>query len=188
MKMHLPVCILEMLFTQRCYNMIVQTIKLNRAFGVARVAQPRVTHQYGQKATRFSEMGVFCEKFPFLKEIFPKLRHLTKKNTASEATFWACSDMWCSNFHAGNRNKRHAGFLLRIFFLLKILNFFGHETAHPTDKLLAKTPSQAQQQRAGRNFTCTALGLNPGPFQDFVIAKVTIILKIIQPNLITYQI
>jgi hypothetical protein len=38
MKMHLPVCILEMLFTQRCYNMIVQTIKLNKAFGVARVA------------------------------------------------------------------------------------------------------------------------------------------------------
>jgi len=38
MKMHLSVCILEMLFTQRCYNMIMQTIKLNRAFGVARVA------------------------------------------------------------------------------------------------------------------------------------------------------
>jgi hypothetical protein len=38
MKMHLPVCILEMLFTQGCYNMIVQTIKLNRAFGVARMA------------------------------------------------------------------------------------------------------------------------------------------------------
>jgi hypothetical protein len=39
MKMHLPVCILAMLFTQRCYNMmIMQTIKLNRAFGVARVA------------------------------------------------------------------------------------------------------------------------------------------------------
>jgi len=38
MKMHLPVCIFAMLFTQGCYNMIVQTIKLNRAFGVARVA------------------------------------------------------------------------------------------------------------------------------------------------------
>ncbi len=46
MKMPMPVCILEMLFTQRCYNMIVQRIKLNRTFGVARVAQPRVTHQY----------------------------------------------------------------------------------------------------------------------------------------------
>jgi hypothetical protein len=31
------------------------------------------------KGTRFSEMGVFCEKFLFLKEIFPKLLHLTKK-------------------------------------------------------------------------------------------------------------
>jgi hypothetical protein len=38
MKMHLPVCILAMLFTQRCYNMIVQTVELNRAFGVAGVA------------------------------------------------------------------------------------------------------------------------------------------------------
>jgi hypothetical protein len=38
MKMHLPVCILAMLFTQRCYNMIVQTIEFNRAFGVAGVA------------------------------------------------------------------------------------------------------------------------------------------------------
>jgi hypothetical protein len=38
MKMHLPVCILAMLFTRRCYNIIVQTIKLNRAFGVAKVA------------------------------------------------------------------------------------------------------------------------------------------------------
>jgi len=90
-------------------------------------------------------MGVFCEKFPFLKENFPKLRHLTKKNTASQATFWACSDMCCSNFHAGNRNKRDAGFLLRIlFYFFKFLNFFGHETADPTDKLLAKTPSQTQ--------------------------------------------
>jgi hypothetical protein len=38
MKMHLPVCTLAMLFTQRCYNMIMQTIELNRAFGVAGVA------------------------------------------------------------------------------------------------------------------------------------------------------
>jgi hypothetical protein len=38
MKMHLPVCTLAMLFTQRCCNMIVQTVKLNRVFGVAAVA------------------------------------------------------------------------------------------------------------------------------------------------------
>jgi hypothetical protein len=67
------------------------------------------------KGTPFSEMGVFCEKFLLLKKMFPKLRHLTKKTAAcSEATFWACSDVFRSNFHAGNRNKRDAGFLLRI--------------------------------------------------------------------------
>jgi hypothetical protein len=38
MKMHLPVCTLAMLFTQRCCNMIVQTVALNRTFGVAGVA------------------------------------------------------------------------------------------------------------------------------------------------------
>jgi len=38
MKMHLPVCTLAMLFTQRCCNMIVQTVELNKAFGVAGVA------------------------------------------------------------------------------------------------------------------------------------------------------
>jgi hypothetical protein len=37
MKMHLPVCTFAMLFTQRCCNMIVQMIELNRAFEVARV-------------------------------------------------------------------------------------------------------------------------------------------------------
>jgi hypothetical protein len=38
MKMHLLVCTLAMLFTHRCCNMIVQTIELNRVFGVAGVA------------------------------------------------------------------------------------------------------------------------------------------------------
>jgi hypothetical protein len=38
MKMHLLVYTLAMLFTQRCCNMIVQTIELNRAFGVVGVA------------------------------------------------------------------------------------------------------------------------------------------------------
>jgi hypothetical protein len=38
MKMHLPVCTLAMLFTQRCCNMIVQTVELNRAFEVAGMA------------------------------------------------------------------------------------------------------------------------------------------------------
>ncbi len=38
MKMHLPVCTLAMIFTQRCCNMIMQTIELNRAFRVAGVA------------------------------------------------------------------------------------------------------------------------------------------------------
>jgi hypothetical protein len=33
MKMHLPVCTLVMLFTYRCYNMIMQTIELNKASG-----------------------------------------------------------------------------------------------------------------------------------------------------------
>jgi hypothetical protein len=33
MKMHLSVCILEMLFTQRCYNMIVQTKSLTERLG-----------------------------------------------------------------------------------------------------------------------------------------------------------
>ncbi len=42
MKMHLPVCTLAMLFTQRCYNMIVHTVKLNKVFEVAGVAEPRV--------------------------------------------------------------------------------------------------------------------------------------------------
>jgi hypothetical protein len=53
------------------------------------------------------------------------LRHLTKKTTASEATFWACSDMCRSNFHAGNRNKRDAGFLLRIFYFFNLYFFLG---------------------------------------------------------------
>jgi hypothetical protein len=38
MKMHLSVCTLAMLFTQRCCNMIVQIVELNKAFGVAGVA------------------------------------------------------------------------------------------------------------------------------------------------------
>jgi hypothetical protein len=38
LMMHLPVCTLAMLFTHRCCNMIVQTVELNRAFGVAGVA------------------------------------------------------------------------------------------------------------------------------------------------------
>jgi hypothetical protein len=37
MKMHLPVCTLAMLFTQRCCNMIVQTLELNRASEVVGV-------------------------------------------------------------------------------------------------------------------------------------------------------
>jgi hypothetical protein len=77
------------------------------------------------KGTQFSERGVFCEKWIFLKENFPKLRHLTKKITAFQATFWACSDMCCSNFHAGNRNKRDAGFLLRIFYFFNLYFFLG---------------------------------------------------------------
>ncbi len=38
MKMHLLVCTLAMLFTQRCCNMIVQIVELSRAFGVDGVA------------------------------------------------------------------------------------------------------------------------------------------------------
>ncbi len=54
MKMHMPVCTLAMLFTQKCCNMIVQTVELNRVFGVAGVAQPRVTHQQIQLPLTFA--------------------------------------------------------------------------------------------------------------------------------------
>jgi hypothetical protein len=53
-----------------------------------------------------------------------------------------------------------------LFFNTKMVKFCHHKdhtTADPTDKLLAKTPSEAQ------NFTCTPLGLNPGAFKDFVM-------------------
>jgi hypothetical protein len=35
LMMHMSVCTLAMLFTERCCNMIVQTVELNIAFGVA---------------------------------------------------------------------------------------------------------------------------------------------------------
>jgi hypothetical protein len=53
-----------------------------------------------------------------------------------------------------------------IFVVKGFFFFFWHTIVDLTNNLLAKTPNQAQWQKANMNFTYTPLGLNPVPFKS----------------------